>query len=267
MNMYSPITSMVDALDDTSNHSSGVITWSSPVPVFGRLLESEVASVGLNPSNREFLDAEGVELWGDARRFPSLRSLKIKRWGDAESSHLRSVVESCSHYFLRNPYDTWFRRMDQILGGAGVSFYDPLRPACHLDLIPFATHCKWSELSSSQRLKLNSMAGSAIGHLVASSPLRVIVLNGRSVVEQFQAAARTRLKKVRMPSWNLSRLSGGSVAGYSYKGTATELHGVDLARPIVVLGYNHNVQSSYGVSSKVVGRIRAWIGQQATEVL
>ena len=59
--------------------ATDMIPWSCPVPAFGDLLNSFVATLGLNPSNREFVDEEGNELEGAARRLHTLRSLSLSR--------------------------------------------------------------------------------------------------------------------------------------------------------------------------------------------
>ena len=48
---------------------------SLPVLFFGNIFEASVATVGLNPSDREYLDDRGAELRDDRRRFETLGSL------------------------------------------------------------------------------------------------------------------------------------------------------------------------------------------------
>ena len=42
------------------------------------------------------------------------------------------------------------------------------------------------------------------------------------------------------------------------------MSGVQLGRQVKVIGYNHNLQGSFGVSTEVVRSIKTWIAQ-ATE--
>ena len=72
---------------------------------------AQVATVGINPSNLEFMDEAGNELQGAARRFHTLTSLGLQSWGEADSRHLETIAHSCSAYFDRNPYDRWFKRL------------------------------------------------------------------------------------------------------------------------------------------------------------
>lgn len=225
-----------------------------------------MATVGINPSNREFVDQLGNELQGTFRRFQTLSSLGLASWSEVDARHLRLIIESCRTYFYGNPYDTWFRKMDRVASGAGASFYDLSRSACHLDLIPYATTRKWTELTARQRTLLLDVAGDALGLLLKDSPVRLLILNGRSVVEQFQDIAGVCLEKARMPAWSLSRRKKRNVAGIGYKGVVETISGIRLCHQITVLGYNHNIQSSFGVTNEVVRDIRGWITESAGEM-
>jgi hypothetical protein len=263
--MHTTLATLIDRLDRHRASQLRVIPWSSPVPSFGDLSRSNVASVGLNPSNREFVDDDGRELDGDLRRFHTLRSLQLPSWSEIDSDHLRLVMESCSEYFFRNPYDRWFRRLDMVVSATGASFYNALFPACHLDLIPFATACKWTELEAAHRTSLLRIAGDTLAMLLRHSPVRLLIINGQSVVEHFQQLAGITLERIDMPEWTLPRQSGTGVAGVAYRGVVDELSGLPLGNRVLVLGYNHNLQSSFGVTNDVIGAIRRWVGIQAAE--
>src|SRR5205809_4127565 len=132
--MLTALTTLLDRLDSPAVSGTDVITWGCPVPSFGDLSNSEVATVGLNPSNREFVDESGGELEGSLRRFHTLNSLGISSWSHADARHLRLILESCRMYFFDNPYDRWFKRLDHVVSGTKASFYSPSCGACHLDL-------------------------------------------------------------------------------------------------------------------------------------
>jgi hypothetical protein len=176
-------------------------------------------------------------------------------------------MDSCREYFSRNPYDGWFKRLDQIISGTGASYYGWRAEACHLDLIPYATACKWTELTSSQRSDLLNVAGDTLGLLLKSSHVELLVLNGNSVVGQFEEIADICLEKQVMADWCLPRRSGPPVTGFAYSGSVRSLSGVELGREIFVLGYNHNIQSSFGVTKQVITAIRNWVSEAAANVL
>jgi hypothetical protein len=225
-----------------------------------------VATLGLNPSNREFVDEQGDELQGPLRRFHTLNSLGLARWTDADARHLRLILESCIKYFSGNPYDRWFKRLDQVVIGAKASFYDSSCGACHLDLIPYATTRKWTELTPAQRLTLLEIAADTLGLMLRDSPVRILILNGRSVVERFQEVAGVSLEKQEMPDWSLTRNAKRSVVGLAYRGLIDSISGIKLSREILVLGYNHNLQSSFGVTNEVILAIRDWISKEVEQV-
>ena len=85
-------------------------------------------------------------------------------------------------------------------------------------------------------------------------------------MENLQSVGDVTFDRAKMRGWTLPRNSGGGVAGYAFRGTITRLAGIDLGRPIVVLGYNHNIQSSFGVTAKVKSEIRNWFAAVTKEV-
>ena len=265
--LHAKVTTLLCRLDRAAALGTDVIEWSSPVPSFGDISTARVATVGLNPSNREFVDHTGQELEGEFRRFHTLSSLGLPSWMDADARHLRLILASCQEYFARNPYDTWFKRLDAVLSGADVSFYGSTSNACHLDLIPFATMRKWTELSVRQRLLLLSVAEDTLGLLLRDSPIRVIVLNGRSVVDHFQSVAGLKLSHEQIPGSTLPRASRPDVGGYGFRGTLRSLAGIPLQHQILILGYNHNLQSSFGVTNGVIQAIRNWLSSSIEKAI
>jgi hypothetical protein len=265
--MKSALSTLVKRLDNELLSEASVIPWSCPVPSFGDLSRSRLATLGINPSNREFVDTSGKELDGSSRRLHTLKSLGLSRWSEANSRHLQSIVDSCRTYFSRNPYDRWFRRLDYVISGTEASYYNASANACHLDLIPYATSCKWTGLTHQQRSSLLAIAGDTLGLLLRESPVRLLILNGNSVVQQFQQIAGIRLDKLAKRAWSLPRRSDSDVSGFAYEGAVRNLGGVKLRREVLVLGFNHNIQSSFGVTTEVSTAIRRWIARTGSEVI
>ncbi len=240
-----------------------LIRWAAPVPCFGDLTSSGVATVGINPSNREFVDTDGLELSGLQRRFHTLSSLGIECWDDAQEEAIDGILELCSEYFFRNPYGAWFNRLTPIISAAGASYYDRLFPACHLDLLPFATDAKWGSLPPARRREILDSNADLLVDLIATSDLELLILNGQSVVSEFMLMTGLQLAAQEMPGWDLPRASGQPVAGIGYKGTCEALNGKALAKPLTVLGFNHNIQSSFGVTSEVIQNISKWVERES----
>jgi hypothetical protein len=264
--MFTALATLIDRLDTPSTSRTDVISWGAPVPSFGDLFTATVATLGLNPSNREFVDEDGNELSGTVRRFHTLNSLGLESWADADSRHLQLIIDSCRLYFDGNPYDRWFKRLDQIVLGANASYYSRFAGACHLDLIPYATSRKWTELAPLQKSELLSLAADTLALLLRDSEVRILILNGRSVVDHFQVMTGVHLDCKPMREWSLPR-QGTDVQGFSYTGTIVSLSNIQLRNPIKVLGYNHNIQSSFGVTTKVIHSIRDWIASVTSEGL
>ena len=264
--LYAALATMVDRLNSPLVRRAGVIPWGAPVLSFGDLGSARLATIGINPSNREFVDECGEELQGIRRRFHTLNSLGISSWSEVDVRHLRVVLESCRSYFHGNPYNRWFRRLDHVIAGADASYYGGSGTACHIDLIPYATKAKWATLDPSQRAASLRLGGDSLRVLLAAASVQVVVLNGRGVVEHFTAITGCRLVKRQMPGWSLRRASGGCVPGFSYVGRTERLAGVPLDRRLLIVGFNHNIQSSYGVTREVVEGIRMWLSEIVEEM-
>ena len=244
----------------------GVLPWAAPVVAFGNPAASRVATLGLNPSNLEFVGPEGTQLYGAEKRFESLQSLKLDNWGEATREDIRRIWHSCEEYFFRNPYDRWFKRLDRLLMKTGVSYYNRIgERACHLDLVPFATAEKWSALSRDQRTQLVQLGVPSLTRTLSASDVEVLVLNGATVVREFgQLLSGEGLHAQIQPTWSLQ---DGRVQGISYEGRVSAVGGIALRRELLVLGFNHNIQSSFGVTSQAVANIATWIDHHAKGAL
>lgn len=259
------ISRLVGLLDRGDPIALGAIPWAAPVVSFGNPVTSTLATLGLNPSNLEFVDNNGNPLLEPYNRFESLKSLRATSWGEMAKREASQIWRACETYFYRNPYDQWFMRLEKLLVETGISYYTSLgKTACHLDLVPFATADKWSAIGSRERTQLIELGAPSLVQAIRSSNIRTLVLNGSTVVKEFSRLLDADCLEPRaMKSW---ALQSGRVDGYAYVGRITKLHGAALGREILVLGYNHNIQSSFGVTREVVARIGSWIARSSEEV-
>ena len=124
---------------------------------------------------------------------------------------------------------------------------------------PFATIRRWTELSTQQRSSLVAVSGDTLGMILRDSQVRVLILNGSSVVKGFQSVAGVSLRAEEIPAWSLGRRSSANVKGVAYTGVAATVSGIKLDRQLKVLGFNHNLQNSFGVTMEVITAIREWI--------
>jgi hypothetical protein len=168
---------------------SEVVTGSTPVVAFGDPRNASVATLGINPSWHEFLADDGSLLSGSKRRLATLTSLNAKDTALLDLNQARTVFEDCAAYFQpdRNPYRRWFDPLDQVLRAAfGVSYYAGTE--CHLDLVQWATTPVWSELSRSTKGVLVREGLPYLRRLLSLGSIRIVLLNGRQVIEQIKAS-------------------------------------------------------------------------------
>jgi len=251
---------------DSSNTFKDIIAFNwAPIPAFGDHTRAKVATLGLNPSNLEFVDNNGKELDGSQRRFHTLKSLEISEWSEVQKVHLQLITDSCKNYFSRNPYNFWFKPLNEIIAGLNASYYN--YTASHLDLVPYATTVKWAKLSSHQRGSLLEFAGDSLGLILRESPIRLLIVNGQGVINNLQKVSGVIFQREPKTKWALSRNGNKKVMGYSFKGVMKMISKIDLNKEVFVLGFSHNIQSSFGVTGKVRKEIQNWVSKTATELL
>lgn len=265
--MYSPLVTMIDRLDAGRLPTATLLGWSTPVPFFGDATRARVATLGINPSDQEFLDRFGGALTGEACRLPTLASLGVSSWSDVSWVHLKQILVACRGYFQHNPYVRWFGVLEGVVSAGGASFYGRAPTACHLDLVPYATRVKWGALAANERSALLHATADILGCIIRDSSISVLILNGHSVASQFQKLIDRQLDVTEMPEWQLPRSAGQPVKGHAYTGTVKRIGGVRLEASIEVVGYNHNLQSSFGVTRGVVSSIAGWVSNAVDKAI
>jgi len=243
---------------NASKDDCSIIYWASPVPYFGKLLESKVATLGINPSNIEFVSFEQKPLPESEERLRTLSSLNILGWEESTHKHLGEIIRGCDEYFETNPYMRWFSPLDQIIGEAGYSYQAGHKWASHLDMVPFATSEKWSELNRQSKSRLLTNSQMHLARMINASQIEVLICNGKSVIGEVEEISQILFTKEPQPAWNLPRKKR-DVAGFSYEAKISSLGEHILDREVHVIGYNHNIQSSFGVTKAVKERIAAWV--------
>jgi len=238
---------------------SDVVSWASPVPYFGKIASARVATIGINPSNLEFVDGSGKALIGSQRRLETLDSLRLAAWREADGQTVRTLARGCTMYFRGNPYRRWFDVLERVLAVSGYSYYRG-NLAAHLDLVPYATATKWGLLPMGVRRGLIANGRTPLAELIAYSRLELLVLNGRSVVDAFLASTESTLAVTPVNHLNLPRSGGKWIQGLRWDGVVTHIAGQDLGREVRVVGFNHNLQSSFGVTKRVMEGIGMEVG-------
>lgn len=209
-----------------------VVPGSVPVVAFGDPERAEVATLGINPSHREFAE-NGVLLSGERRRLATLESLGVARLDQLTDGQVADVVADCAAYFHRNPYRRWFDPLDSLLrASTGCGYYDG--SACHLDLVQWATDPAWNGITDPDMRQI--LLDDGVPHLraqLASDNVRIVLLNGRQVINQVLAADLTTLDEV------------GSIPR---RGDRCRLYTGD-GGGVRWIGWSTNLQSSFVVSN------------------
>lgn len=259
--LFNALQNLIEKLHSGQAVNLGAISWAPPILFFGQLKRSNIATLGLNPSNLEFLDHNGKELTIPNNRFETLNSLNLRTWAEISHTHLSRILESYDAYFLNthNPYNLWFKKIDKLLNKLGVSYYDTQNAACHLDIVPFSTTAKWSMLKLQTKRMLVDIGRQSLLTLFRESTIDTLILNGAGVINTFEYIADIRFQRQEIPEWQLNRSSKKHVKGYSVCEHILKFSQNDIGRPILVLGFSHNIQSSFGISNNIVNSIGDWL--------
>lgn len=235
-------------------HFPDVIEWACPVPFFGRAEEARIASVGLNPSDREFCDTNGRPLGDGERRLATLGSLELQDWSAAGPAERSAVADACSYYFGMNPYWSWFNALEAIFEDAGRG---TLRDggACHIDLAPWATEEAWGGLTPAERNALLECGEPTLAALLSSVQFEVLLLNGSGAVRGLERATGIRLPFEYATEWD-----DRAGRGRRWSVVLDSLGRIDLIRPVTLLGWNWNLQSSH-ITSRTREAIIVWAAE------
>lgn len=212
-------------------------------------MSASIATVGLNPSRREYTSSHNVELTGNARRFETLRSLEAVSRADLTDAQCTRAIETMAGYFdPGKPRYSWFAPLARLTSGMGRSY--ARREVTHLDLVQEATDPTWSTLHGSHPGEANDLLRHDTPFLrwqIESFPISVLVCNGRTVFDWV-----ARLTDARMVSENTRYFSPKvafrwwvSLADMGHRPVAVVGWNIPLARPT---GMNAESQTGFGAS-------------------
>jgi hypothetical protein len=181
--MNSPIPQYIEArIRRPAPADLPIIPWSTPVVAFGDARTAKVATIGLNPSKREFLDKNGEELTGAKRRLETRSSLGVSDISAASLDVIGKVFEGCNGYFERCPFNIFFGRFKNILEPLKVAYC--AGTACHLDLVQWATDPVWGKLKHDEKESLICADLPFLKEQLSqnNSPrIRLLLLNGAGI--------------------------------------------------------------------------------------
>ena len=220
-----------------------IVPYSTPVVSFGNPETSTVATLGINPSSREFLDDGMNLLSGSEKRLVDTEVLGLPR--EIESLNVEEaeeVIQGCFDYFETGKhYKNWFSPMEEyVLSPAHASYFssasDDLQKACHLDLVQWATDPVWSKIPDERiQRKLLESDFEFLRFQLTSFNFKKLFLNGREVIEQFESLGLTELTEV-----GKTPFQSGSKMSSLYRGKFGDTE---------VWGWGLNIQSKVTLSN------------------
>src|SRR5215471_15041142 len=78
---------------------ANTVPGSLPVLFFGDPFRARVATIGINPSDKEYLDAKGIELTGKARRLETIGSLEATDRSSITEGQAAQAIATMRGYF------------------------------------------------------------------------------------------------------------------------------------------------------------------------
>jgi hypothetical protein len=221
-----------------------VVNGSTPVVSFGDFRHVRVATLGINPSNLEFVDAKGNLLQEEKRRLATLPSLESESLGSLTDSQVEIVIDESNRYFDVNPY-RWFKKLDEVIKpGLGVSYFDG--SLCHLDLCQWATEKKWGKLDTRTR---NILLEDGLPHLrnqLTKSNISLVVVNGKSGWDHVKKSGMGTPKVI-------------DIKNYGAKKTSCKMLEM-IFENVRFVGWTANIQTPYGAGSKIfLAELATWL--------
>ena len=225
----------------------------TPVVYFGQYISAKAATVGINPSDREFFEKDQTLFKHDSKRLTDAEKLGKSFCAGLSDHEIQKIISGCDNYYKSmNAYMTWFNPLQQVAQYSIKSSYVD-GSLCHIDLLPWATSTKWGKLQKTTKEELLEAGRPFFEGLVKNSGFQYLFLNGRSVIDAFC--------KTIEPLNEIDRVSFLSVEGNktnrSYGLWKSNWNGK------TVVGWSVNLQSSHGVSKPMI----LDLGQRLKKVL
>lgn len=222
-----------------------IVPFSTPVVSFGDPSKARIATLGINPSDREFLNSDGDLLPRIEQRFATLPFLGVSRCEDLTDEQIQTVVSRCNNYFQGNWYRKWFSPIESsVLSKIDASHLDG--SACHLDLIQWATSPVWQKLDRNGATR--TLMDEGAEHLkaqLATENIRTVVVLGRTGWEQLTATKLCTVEDVGRIQVCNGRMTSTLRVG---EGSGTRF-----------IGWTSNLQSQRGITKDDRDALGNWL--------
>jgi len=213
-----------------------VVDQSTPVLSFGDFQRAGIFTLGINPSNLEFLDSKGGLLKNQLRRLQTLSSLRATDCESLSLEQAEKVLTGCVDYFNKRPYK-WFNPFDPILRARGHS-YSSTPLSAHVDLVQWATKTKWGKIPRNEQKMLIEEGRPFLEYQLQSENLHTLLLNGRTVINAFHDWSNVKLE---YSALDIPK-GGELVTGY-------------YDNRVRIIGWSVNLQSSWGVTTEDIKQL------------
>jgi hypothetical protein len=190
-----------------------------PVLFFGDLFTAEVATVGLNPSDQEYLTKGGDVLGGPAQRLATLESLGAIDRASLTDEQCDEAIEWMRGYYDEGKpvYGSWFNGLSRVVDSFGASLRE--RTAAHLDLVQESTKPIWSGLSAGQIGSLLEQDLPFLEWEISAFPLKAVICTAMTVGAQVCRRVGVRVeeqgKLARVKWWVGHADVGGRDVGFA----------------------------------------------------
>jgi hypothetical protein len=223
---------------------AGYIPKTTPVISFGDVTNAKIATLGINPSSKEFLSG-GKLLQGENKRLADNEEFE---------AGAMDILFQCRNYFLaKNAYWSWFQPLEDLLVSIGETYMN-YSSACHLDLSPWATFPAFRDLTKAQKDNLLDHDKELLPWLLGNSSIKTLILNGRFVYETVKSTKQFKLEQV----GTFEYLAGG------IKNTSELIMG-ESSDGRLVLGWTLNLQAMQTSSLErefVMSELATWLKAQ-----
>lgn len=188
-----------------------IVEGSIPIVFFGNVEKAVVATLSLNPSNKEF-EHNGP------RRIIDRKQLEVSDSQPLTKEQAEIVYQSLLLYFKNNPYNGWFNPMNNLFKSKGYEYYND--KIVHLDISPWATSNKWASLKSEERKSI--IDTSIIEQVIVKREIKKLFINGRTAFDVFYTTLSLNNNDIRQLSFNYTTQNGKNRSFIIYE---TEIFG------------------------------------------
>ena len=192
------------------NDKMPIVERSIPIPFFGDIENARVATISINPSFREFQDKNKNLLKLSEKRFVDREDLAIQDTDTLNDLQANLVYDSLLNYFNEDhkPYKSWFNWLDKYAGNMlKASYYNG--SMVHLDIYPWATKEKWSDLDEIYRERALQNYNLLKGILKEQS-FDYVYINGKEVKEQLEKYFETKIIENKQGQWTIYKYKLGN---------------------------------------------------------